>query len=277
LPISCWPSRVPRPARSPPPPASAAASCWCRSTTARCACRRRRPRPPRLPPSCSSLPLASSPMPSSGRGRRCRRGPSATWTWCTRWRWRCRRWRRPTSGCGWPTGSPRAGCGAPSPSWRRSRRSSCSGSRWPEPMGGLRTVPARWREVPHLGVPAALGALAVLLLPGYLYVRQYRHVLAEPDGFVYDFSFFYQAGQRFLADPAALYADVQYLYPPPSVVPFLTTVALPQWAAYLAWNAGVVALAVVCFRRVLRLYARPEAEPVARPLTRGLVLIGLGS
>src|SRR5690606_181748 len=162
-------------------------------------------------------------------------------------------------------------------SWRRSRRSSCSGSRWPEPMGGLRTVPARWREVPHLGVPAALGALAVLLLPGYLYVRQYRHVLAEPDGFVYDFSFFYQAGQRFLADPAALYADVQYLYPPPSVVPFLTTVALPQWAAYLAWNAGVVALAVVCFRRVLRLYARPEAEPVARPLTRGLVLIGLGS
>jgi len=144
-------------------------------------------------------------------------------------------------------------------------------------MKRVTAVLRAWLAMPHIGIPALVGAGATVLLPPYLYVRQFRHVVGSGDSFIYDFSFFYQAAQRFVADPTTLYADPLFVYPPPSVLSFLPALLFSQPVAYLLWNAVVVGLTIVSLRMTLRLYTRSGAPVVPAPLAVGVVLAGLGS
>ena len=81
---------------------------------------------------------------------------------------------------------------------------------------------ALWKRYPSIGV---LAALSVMLIPASLVwttARVYVPVITGEMWFVTDFSFYYEAAERFLRDPLSLYPDpFGFMYPPPSVVLFL--------------------------------------------------------
>jgi len=137
---------------------------------------------------------------------------------------------------------------------------------------------AAWvRREPHLALPALLGALALPVLPVYLGLRQFAPVLAQADPFVYDFSYYYEAAARFAAAPGTLYADPEYLYPPPSVLAFLPTLLLPEGWAYVAWDVLLMAAVAVSVVLTWGLYERATGERVPRGVRAALLLAGLAS
>ncbi len=142
----------------------------------------------------------------------------------------------------------------------------------------MRALVALWRREPHVGVPAAVGALAVVAMLPYLYVRQFRLMLGEANPFILDFSYFYEAAARFVADPLTLYTGAEgFIYPPPSVVAFVPWLALPEGIAYVAFavaGLGVMAAAVLVG---LGLYERAREERLTPALKASLVLVALGS
>ena len=132
-------------------------------------------------------------------------------------------------------------------------------------MSGLR----RFRPLVWL---APVAALAAVLTGPYLGVRQ----VAEADGadaFIYDASYYVGAAER---PPAALYADPEYVYPPPSravVAPFGWLGLQATLGVWIALNAlllgGAAGLAV-------RLWERAH-ERLPTAVRWALVAVAVGS
>lgn len=120
----------------------------------------------------------------------------------------------------------------------------------------MHAVLTAWRRDPFVGAAGVVSALGALAMGPYLWARKLRHVAAEPDAFVWDFSYFYRAAERFVADPLTLYADPEYFYPPLSVLAFLPWLAFPEAAAFhLAVLADFVLMGV-CGVLAVRLWER---------------------
>ena len=120
----------------------------------------------------------------------------------------------------------------------------------------VRAVVAEWRRDPFVGAVGVVSVLGALAMGPYLWVRKLRHVAAEPGEFIWDFSYFYRAAERFAADPLTLYADPEYFYPPLSVLAFLPWLVFPEAVAYhLAVLADFVLMGV-CGVLAVRLWER---------------------
>lgn len=127
-------------------------------------------------------------------------------------------------------------------------------------------------------MPAAVGALGLAAMLPYLYARQFRLVLGDADPFVLDFSYFYRAAARFVADPLTLYAGLhEYIYPPPSVLAFVPWLALPGGVAYVTFAVLSLPVLGVAVWLALGLYERAFEEQLAPALKASLVLVALGS
>ncbi len=103
--------------------------------------------------------------------------------------------------------------------------------------------------------------LAALVYEGWNIVVDYvRPIWAEKFGFIADFQFFYEGAQRFLEDPYLLYEEnthdgfllieregrIDYGYPPPAVLLFVSFAFLSIRAAYLAFTVFSVVLTALC-------------------------------
>lgn len=117
-----------------------------------------------------------------------------------------------------------------------------------------RVLFADWKRDPFVGVVGGLSLVGATVMVPYLWVRKVRHVLAEPEEFVWDFSYFYRAADRFAAEPLALYADPDYFYPPPSVLAFLPWLAFPEAIAFVVAVGVNVVLMAVCSVLAVRLW-----------------------
>lgn len=113
-----------------------------------------------------------------------------------------------------------------------------------------------WKRIPFVGVVGVLGALGTVVMGPYLWVRKVRYVLADPEEFVWDFSYFYRAAERFVTDPLTLYADPDYFYPPPSVIAFVPWLAFPEARAYTVAVFVNVLLMAACGLLAVRLWER---------------------
>lgn len=137
---------------------------------------------------------------------------------------------------------------------------------------------ALWKRYPSIGV---LAALSVMLIPASLVwttARVYVPVITGEMWFVTDFSFYYEAAERFLRDPLSLYPDpFGFMYPPPSVVLFLPLLALPVPASFLVSVVGIAVLAVLCIELTLRFYEEGRGERLGWPLRASLLLIGFAT
>ena len=101
----------------------------------------------------------------------------------------------------------------------------------------VRAAPVFQRRATPL---VAVGLVAVPLLlavPAYLYRATFSRLFGGEVGYAGDYLFFAEGTQRFLADPATLYAGSNFLYPPPSLLLFVPLVQLP-----VAWGYTVLAL-----------------------------------
>ncbi|MDX1532397.1 MAG: glycosyltransferase 87 family protein, partial [Rhodothermales bacterium] len=141
----------------------------------------------------------------------------------------------------------------------------------------LSEVFALWRSRPALGVLGVLAAVALPFVPVYLTLRVLLPVWrGDVPGHV-DFSVYYDAAGRFLADPLSLYPAVTgFLYPPPAVLAYVPFRALGLTAAAATMTLLNAVLAVLVVRLALRLYARWRGEPAA-PLRATAYLLGLAS
>jgi len=131
-----------------------------------------------------------------------------------------------------------------------------------------------WKRTPWIGLLAVLAVVVVAVGWGWNTVRVYGPMLAGEEPFT-DFSYYYEAAERFLRG-AALYPNPYgFMYPPLSVLLFLPLVVLPQPASFLVVTVGTAVLAVVCVELTLRLYEAGRGERIEWPLRVSLVLIGL--
>ena len=111
----------------------------------------------------------------------------------------------------------------------------------------------------------------------YLWVRKIRHVTAPPGEFIWDFSYFYRAAERFAADPLTLYADPDYFYPPPSVLAFLPWLAVPEHIGYQIAVVLNMALMAACGVLAVRLWERHTGPVSVGPVSVGPGSVGPGS
>ena len=126
----------------------------------------------------------------------------------------------------------------------------------------VRAAPASQRRVTPL---FAVGLVAIPLLPAvpaYLYRATFSRLFGGQVEYAGDFLFFAEGTQRFLADPATLYAGSNFLYPPPSLLLFIPLVQLPVAWGYTVLallNAVALAVSVALF---IHLYERSSGEQV---------------
>ena len=120
--------------------------------------------------------------------------------------------------------------------------------RWSEARARLAAALAGIGRQPHVAVPATLTALWLFAMPVYLASVYYTFALENPGLFMYDYSYFYFAVERFALNPLALYEDPAYLYPPPAVLAFLPA----RWASA---PVGYVVLGPVLFASLGAAYA----------------------
>ncbi len=122
-----------------------------------------------------------------------------------------------------------------------------------------------------------LALVAVLVGWGWNTARVYVPVVTGEMPFITDFSFYYEAAERFLRGEA-LYPDpFGYMYPPLSVLLFLPLVVLPQPASFLASTVGIAVLAAVCVELTIRLYEAGRGERIGASLRVSLLLVGLAT
>ncbi|MEM1043418.1 MAG: glycosyltransferase family 87 protein [Bacteroidota bacterium] len=141
----------------------------------------------------------------------------------------------------------------------------------------MRTLIETWKREPTLGLLAGLSALALALYPVWLSVRVYVPVLSGAQESVADFSFYYDAAERFVAG-GALYPDAYgFMYPPPSIALFAPLVTLPMPVGFMLSVVGIAVLAVACIRLTLRLWEEASGETLAQPVQVSLLLIGLAT
>ncbi len=142
----------------------------------------------------------------------------------------------------------------------------------------MRALFALWKREPLLGALAVLGTLLLVVYPVYLSLRVYVPVWTGAQDWLADFSFYYEAAERFLQDPHALYPDPYgFMYPPPSVLLFLPLVALPLAQSLVASILGIAVLAAASVWLVLDLYEAHRAAPLPTPVRVTLLLIGLAT
>ncbi len=132
---------------------------------------------------------------------------------------------------------------------------------------------ALWRRRPGLGAPAALAALVLPLMPAYLALRVFLPLWRGEHPRHVDFSFYYEAAGRFLADPLALYpGPTGFIYPPPAVLLYAPFQAFGPVTAAAVMTVLNAALAVLAVRLALRLYARWQGEPAPASRATAYVL-----
>lgn len=146
----------------------------------------------------------------------------------------------------------------------------------------MRTLVTRtldlWRREPHLGLLGGVSVVALLVAPVWLGARIFVPVWTGEMPFITDFSYYYEAAQRFVADPLALYPDPYgFMYPPPSVLLFLPFLALPTPAAFTVMVVLNAVLSAVAVLLALRFWEQHRDERVAAPLKATLLLVGLAS
>jgi len=134
-----------------------------------------------------------------------------------------------------------------------------------------------WRDLagrPLLRVLAPVAAVAAVAFVPYLTVRQVVPAARAPAMFVYDLSYYHRAAQR---PAAALYADPEFVYPPPSRALFapLGTASLP--VALGGWLALNAALLAACAWGAVRLWERERGAVLAPGVRAALVAVVLGS
>ena len=115
----------------------------------------------------------------------------------------------------------------------------------------VRAAPASQRRVTPLVVVGLVAVPLLLAVPVYLYRATFSRIFGGEVGYANDFLFFAEGTQRFLADPATLYAGSNFLYPPPSLLLFIPLLAL--------LNAVALAVSVGLF---IHLYERSSGGPV---------------
>lgn len=146
--------------------------------------------------------------------------------------------------------------------------------RWPSPA----RLGDAWREVGWpLGIPAVLSAVWLAVMPVYLARTFYAFALAEPQQFLADYSFFHEAALRFFADPATLYADPEYFYPPPGVLVFWPTTLVGKVPGYILSGPIIFATLAVAVVWALRLWEQERGEPLGTATRASLIVIALGS
>lgn len=135
-----------------------------------------------------------------------------------------------------------------------------------------------WKRSPSIGVLVALSLVAIPVGVVWTGARVYLPVATGEMPFITDFSFYYEAAERFLQDPLTLYPDpFGFMYPPLSVLLFLPLIVLPVPVSFFATAAGIAVLAVVCIELTLRLYEEGRGERIGTPLRVSLLLIGLAT
>lgn len=141
----------------------------------------------------------------------------------------------------------------------------------------VRALIETWKREPFIGLLAVLSAGLLALYPFWLSARVYVPVLSGAQKSVADFSFYYDAAERFIAG-GALYPDAYgFMYPPPSIVLFAPLAALPMPVGFILSVIGIAVLAVVCVRLALRLWEEASGEVLPPPLKLSLLLIGLAT
>jgi hypothetical protein len=134
-----------------------------------------------------------------------------------------------------------------------------------------------WKRNPSIGVLVALSLVFIPFGLVWTAARVYLPVMTGEMPFITDFSFYYEAVERYLQG-GPLYPDpFGYMYPPPSVVLFLPLVALPVPASFLLSVVAIGALAAVCIELTLRLWETGRGEAVGFPLRVLLWLIGFAA
>ncbi|MCH8031798.1 MAG: DUF2029 domain-containing protein, partial [Bacteroidetes bacterium] len=98
-------------------------------------------------------------------------------------------------------------------------------------------APVSQRRVTPLVAVGLVAVPLLLVVPAYLYRATFSRLFAGEVEYAGDFLFYVEGTQRFLADPATLYAGSNFLYPPPSLLLFVPLVQLP-----VAWGYTVLAL-----------------------------------
>lgn len=121
---------------------------------------------------------------------------------------------------------------------------------------------------------APVAAVAFVAFGPYLAVRQIAHAVRDPEAFVYDLSYYHRAAQR---PPAALYADPEFVYPPPSRAVVAPLGALPLPAALGAWMALNALLLGVGAWIAVRLWEHERGATLPAAVRAALVVVALGS
>lgn len=119
-----------------------------------------------------------------------------------------------------------------------------------------------------------LAAAAVLVaFPVYYAVATLGPLFGGSAGHAADFAVYVRGGRRLLADPAHLYDEPGFLYPPPAAVPFALASRLPLAWGYVASGVLTVAALVACLRLVERMLPeRPAGWARAAWWATGLAL-----
>jgi hypothetical protein len=114
----------------------------------------------------------------------------------------------------------------------------------PERLGAAlrRADPLAW---------GGLAAAAVLVaFPAYYAFASLVPLFGGSEGHAGDFVYYFRAGLRFRVDPATLYDEENFLYPPPTGVLFAAASWLPIAWGYVVFGAFTVAALAVCLRLV---------------------------
>ncbi|MEP0547273.1 MAG: glycosyltransferase family 87 protein [Rhodothermales bacterium] len=142
----------------------------------------------------------------------------------------------------------------------------------------MRPLLATWKRYPFIGLLAALSVAVIPASLAWTTARVFVLVVTGEMGFVTDFSYYYEAAERFVRDPLTLYPDpFGFMYPPLSVLLFLPLLALPVPASFLLSVVGIAVLAAACVELTIRLYERARDERIGTPLRVTLLLIGFAT
>ena len=120
-----------------------------------------------------------------------------------------------------------------------------------------RTLRAALRRADPLAWAFLAGAFVAVSFPVYWVLASVVPLFGGSEGHAADFLIYHRAGLRVLADPATLYADSSFLYPPPSGVLFALAVQVPLAWGYLAFAAMNLAVLAGCLRLWERLVPAP--------------------
>ncbi|HIL57932.1 MAG TPA: DUF2029 domain-containing protein [Rhodothermales bacterium] len=126
-------------------------------------------------------------------------------------------------------------------------------------------------------LPAAVLGAWLLAMPVYLATVYYAFVWQNPDLIVVDYSFFHHAERRFVHNPLVLYADPEYLYPPPAVLAFIPTTWVPLRVGYVMAGPMIAVQIALAAWGALRLWERERGRVLPSAVRWALVIVALGS